>query len=393
LWELLWNPPALTPPHPLFLYDIMFVLALLAAPLIISSSWYTIYILLISYINSRLHARAYQDIRRYVHSVRAVGQLVVASAKLARVEAGFLERFSACCGEAVRKVWFLPLLARSVGAESKQRRLARSIRVYPNIFFLSEVRGFYRSLRLTQRNREALQKLFLTVGEVDALLSVASYRTSLDYFCEPEFTGEQGFELEDAYHPLLAELVPNSIDLSVRGILISGGSMSGKSTFLRTVGLNVLLAQSIVTCHARVYKACPLRLITFMDRVESVLEGRGYFLDEALRVRAAIEAIGQAPTTLVIFDELFRGVSSAERITAASRVLGYLSKRDAFVLVATHDLELTKLLGDVYANFHFSQGGGESGFQFDYKLKEGPAVVGNAMALLRHLGYPEDITM
>ncbi|HBG09514.1 MAG TPA: hypothetical protein DDX25_05805, partial [Firmicutes bacterium] len=95
LWELLWNPPALTPPHPLFLYDIVFVLALLAAPLIISSSWYTIYILLISYINSRLHARAYQDIRRYVHSVRAVGQLVVASAKLARVEAGFLERFSA----------------------------------------------------------------------------------------------------------------------------------------------------------------------------------------------------------------------------------------------------------------------------------------------------------
>ncbi len=154
-------------------------------------------------------------------------------------------------------MWFLPLLARSVGAESKQRRLARSIKVYPNIFFLSEVRGFYRSLRLIQRNREALQKLFLTVGEVDALLSVASYRTSLDYFCEPEFTGEQGFELEDAYHPLLAEPVPNSIDLSVRGILISGGSMSGKSTFLRAVGLNVLLAQSIVTCHARVYRACP----------------------------------------------------------------------------------------------------------------------------------------
>lgn len=247
-------------------------------------------------------------------------------------------------------------------------------------------------MRLIQRNREALQKLFLTVGEVDALLSVASYRTSLDYFCEPEFTGEQGFELEDAYHPLLAEPVPNSIDLSVRGILISGGSMSGKSTFLRTVGLNVLLAQSIVTCHARVYKACPLRLITFMDRVESVLEGRGYFLDEALRVRAAIEAIGQAPTTLVIFDELFRGASSAERITAASRVLGYLSKRDAFVLVATHDLELTKLLGDVYANFHFSQGGGESGFQFDYKLKEGPATTRNAIALLRYLGYPEEIT-
>jgi len=94
----------------------------------------------------------------------------------------------------------------------------------------------------------------------------------------------------------------------------------------------------------------------------------------------------------VILDELYRGTNSEERIFAARRVLEYLIRRNALVLAATHDLELTSLLAKEYTSLHFSERVGALGLEFDYKLKEGPATTRNAVALLRHLGYPKEIT-
>lgn len=168
--------------------------------------------------------------------------------------------------------------------------------------------------------------------------------------------------------------------------------MSGKSTFLRTVGLNVLLAQTIATCTSQSYQACPLRLLTSIGRSDNVVEGKSYYLEEALSVLRILEAINDRITTLVIFDELYRGTNSEERIFAARRVMEFLARRNAFVFMATHDLELTDLLADSYASMHFSERVGELGLEFDYKLKEGPATTKNAIALLRYLGYPGEIT-
>ena len=96
--------------------------------------------------------------------------------------------------------------------------------------------------------------------------------------------------------------------------------------------------------------------------------------------------------TLAIFDELYRGTNSEERIFAARQVLEYLVQRNVLVLAATHDLELTELLQETYDSWHFSEKVGELGLEFDYKLKKGPALTRNAIALLRHLGYPQEIT-
>ena len=122
------------------------------------------------------------------------------------------------------------------------------------------------------------------------------------------------------------------------------------------------------------------------------VEGKSYYLEEALGVRRVLDALNEEIVTLAIFDELFRGTNSEERIFAAWRVMEYLINRNAMVFVATHDLELTELLEQSYTSVHFSERVGDMGLEFDYKLKKGPATTRNAIALLRYLEYPKEIT-
>ena len=166
--------------------------------------------------------------------------------------------------------------------------------------------------------------------------------------------------------------------------------MSGKSTFLRTVGVNALLAQTIATCPARVYRGCPVQLKTSIGRADNVVEGKSYYLEEALSVLRIIKAVNNDWVTLAIFDELCRGTNSEERIFAARQVLEYLVQRNVLVLAATHDLELTELLQETYDSWHFSEKVGELGLEFDYKLKKGPATR-NAIAFTS-LGLSPRIT-
>lgn len=391
LCTLLWNTPDLKPLHPVFLYRLLFVLALLAPLLLFASLRFVLVVVFLFQINMYLHFKVQKEIKAHFEGVRALRQLISAANKIAQVDAEFLGPLPEVIRDALQKVKGYSRIVRHVGLESTDP-LTYMLEQYVAIFFLAEVRGFYKALEFISENREALQQLFLAVGELDALQSIASYRASLDYYCEPEFGAARGLELKEAFHPLLAEPVPNSITVAERGILITGSNMSGKSTFLRTVGVNVLLAQTITTCLAASYRGCPLRLITSIGRADNVIEGKSYYLEEALSVLRIIEALSDELTTLAIFDELYRGTNSEERIFAAQRVLQYLVRRNALVLAATHDLELCDLLAEEYTSHHFSERVGDLGLEFDYKLKAGPATSRNAIALLRYLGYPQEVT-
>lgn len=168
--------------------------------------------------------------------------------------------------------------------------------------------------------------------------------------------------------------------------------MSGKSTFLRTVGLSALLAQTVYTVCAETYHARPMRLITSIGRADNVVEGKSYYLEEALAVLRVLQVLDSRRHLMCIFDELYRGTNSEERITAAYRVVKYIAKHNTLVFVATHDLELTEMLAQYCQNVHFSERVSDIGLEFDYKLKPGPATTRNAIALLRYLNYPAEIT-
>lgn len=388
---LLWGDPEVHPVHPLWLYRIMFILAVLSPLLLFAGAQYTLAILFIFQINMYLHYKVQKRILSHFEGVRSLRQLVSAAKKLAAIRDRSLEDLLSRIRGPLAQVQQFTKIVRFVGVETTDPFM-HMFQQYFTIFLLAEVRGFYRALDFIESHQEALQELFLASGEVDALQSIASYRDSLEYYCEPDFIKERNLQLEEAYHPLLRDPVPNSIVAGDQGLLITGSNMSGKSTFLRAVGLNVLMAQTIGTCTSRAYQACPMRLLTSIGRSDNVVEGKSYYLEEALSVRRILEVISDEMTTLVIFDELYRGTNSEERIFAAQRVLEYLVRRNSLIFVATHDLELTTLLADTYISWHFSERVGQLGLEFDFKLKKGPATTKNAIALLRYLGYPEEIT-
>ena len=203
--------------------------------------------------------------------------------------------------------------------------------------------------------------------------------------------------MTDLCHPLLVEAVPNSIGLAPpHGILVTGSNMSGKSTFLRTIGVNAVLAQTINTCVATEYRAPVLTVRSVIGRGDDLMSGTSYYKDEVEAVLALVHLSRSRLPHLFLFDELFRGTSTAERIAAGDAVLAELLGQDQgdetglphIVIAATHDRELVDLLAGAYASYRFSDTVGSGGLSFDYKLRAGPARSRNAIALLELYGAP-----
>jgi hypothetical protein len=266
---------------------------------------------------------------------------------------------------------------------------------YINIQLLMDVNALYFASRELRTRGAHLVQLIEAVGDIDAAVAVASFRESAARWVRPRFRdANQPAELTDLQHPLVDDAVPNSIALAPpRGVVITGSNMSGKSTFLRTVGVNAVLAQTINTCLARSYEAPRYRVRTCIGRSDDLIAGKSYYLVEVESVLALVDASKSLEPTLFIFDELFRGTNAVERIAAGEAVLRTLLQEHHphVVLAATHDGELVELLHDTYVVFHLGDAIGPDGLSFDYHLTPGPATSRNAIALLKLNGAPESL--
>ncbi|NLA27663.1 MAG: MutS family DNA mismatch repair protein [Firmicutes bacterium] len=264
---------------------------------------------------------------------------------------------------------------------------------YMKVFFLLEVRGFYAALREIEKQRTNLQSIYLRVGELDAFQSIASFRSELEDYSEPEFVpGGSYLNVKEARHPLLDKAVPNTIELKDQGVLITGSNMSGKSTFLKTIGVNALLAQSICTCLAQSYVSCFFKIGASLGKSDSLAEGKSLYYMEAERLLTLVNAAGDSAfPSLCLIDEVLSGTNYIERIAAAEAILSYLAAKNALVIVATHDLDLAQKLKDAYRCYHFTDHVGREGLYFDYILKEGLTTTRNAIKLLEQMEYPEEI--
>lgn len=391
LSDLLWTSFTVEPSPRMPLFKFLHIAACLSPIAFLISRYGFLLVLAIFLVNMILHFNEQKRIRSHFDSVKALSRLIFAAKQIVALDCEDLQEYNKVCSKALREVEKYQRAVQYVGVETTDP-LVGLFQQYIGIFFLSEVRGFYRAIEIIEEKRTEMQQIFGVIGELDALQSVASYRVHLEFYCEPLFIAEKRITIEDAYHPLVADPISNSITADKKGILVTGSNMSGKSTFLRSIGLNALLAQTIFTCHARSYEGCCVQLITCIGRSDNVVEGKSYYLEEALAVRRIIRSLEDRVVTLCILDEMFRGTNSEERITAGHRVLNYIIQRNAIVFVATHDLELTELLVDSYTNVHFSERVGSQGLEFDYKLKTGPSTTKNAIALLRYLEYPKEIT-
>jgi len=196
------------------------------------------------------------------------------------------------------------------------------------------------------------------------------------------------------FHPLIYNCVPNSIRTRTdEGVLITGSNMSGKTTFIRSIALNALLAQTIYTTCTREYKAPLLKIQTSVRTMDNLRENTSYFQAEALSILDIINQASQDEPvkSLIIIDEIFRGTNTIERVAAAKSVLTYLTDNKNFVFVSTHDLELAELLDNDYAVYSFEEQVNDTRLVFDYKMKTGVLKNRNGIAILETIGYPESV--
>jgi len=263
---------------------------------------------------------------------------------------------------------------------------------YLKILFLVDVLSYRAVRRLLGLHRELLQDLFLAVGEVDALRAMASFLGACPVSCVPDFGGPRsGRKVRGLIHPLLDSPVPHDLTMDRGALLVTGSNMSGKTTFLKTLGVNAVLAQ---VCHHALATACALpllRVVTSIGRADNLIEGRSYYLAEVESVHRIVSAAESREPHLFLLDEIFRGTNTAERIAGGYGVLRHLANGRHLVLVATHDGELVDLLEGVYEVCHFTEEVGAEGLAFDYTLRPGPSTRSNAIALLEFAGFPEGL--
>ena len=261
---------------------------------------------------------------------------------------------------------------------------------YMKIYFLLEISGFYSALGKIKKHLHELRKLFEMVGYLDALISIASFRLQYHQFCQPAFE-EDNYSVEDIYHPLLEKPVSNPFSFDGKNIIITGSNMAGKTTFLKTLGVNAILAQTIYTSMAQSYRAPFIKVVSSIGRSDNLISGKSYYLAEIESILRLIQASESETVHLFIIDEIFRGTNSVERLAASVEVLKYLVNDKDYTLFATHDLQLTKLLDGNHRNFHFQEHVSKEGLLFDYKIQSGSSKTRNAIALLDHAGYPKSI--
>jgi DNA mismatch repair ATPase MutS len=167
--------------------------------------------------------------------------------------------------------------------------------------------------------------------------------------------------------------------------------MSGKTTFLKTLGVNALLARTVATCAARRWEGPAYDVVSAMGRSESLAEGTSYYLSEVRRVGALLQAADEPLPRLFLLDELFRGTNTVERISAGRAVLARLAREPHLTAVASHDLELVPLLHGAYVPYHFREEIAGGVLSFDFRLRPGPSSTRNAIALLDWARYPAEV--
>jgi hypothetical protein len=269
---------------------------------------------------------------------------------------------------------------------------------YLNLAFLLDANGVYLGARDLRVHHAALLRVIAAMGEVDAAISIASFRAGRREWTRPRFVQAGApARLSNLRHPLLVDPVPNSVNLAPgRGLLITGSNMSGKSTFLRTVGVTAVLAQTVNTCLASEYCAPVFSVRSCIGRSDDLLSGRSYYIAEVENLLGLVEASAGSSAHLFLLDELFRGTNAVERIAAGQAVLLELVSNSGptnphVVIAATHDGELVDILPERYSAFHFGDAVGAEGLFFDHQLRPGPATTRNAIALLRLHGAPQDL--
>lgn len=262
---------------------------------------------------------------------------------------------------------------------------------YLRMCFHLDIIKFNSMLKQLQQDMDGIWEIYALLGELDSCLAIGAYRASLPVWCVPQFADNAGIIMDEGYHPLVSEAVPNSLRMK-KNILLTGSNASGKSTFLKTMGINILLAQTVYTCAAKSFSLPFCRLFTAISLKDSVFLQESYYMAEIRAIKRILDCAEEGVPVVCMVDEVLRGTNTVERIAASTQILRQMSRMGILCLAATHDGELTKTLEEEFDNYHFEEELIRGDVRFSYQLLPGKAESSNAIRLLEELGYSPQVT-
>lgn len=280
-----------------------------------------------------------------------------------------------------------------VTAKKTSGNIFDSVMDYFRMLFHIDLIKYNSMLSFFKKNRDLLNRIYHNVGYLDSMIAAASFRRLLPYYCEPilEKSSKPGIRATDIYHPLISEPVVNSIS-EHSSVLITGSNASGKSTFIKTLAINAILAQTIFTATCKSYRGSYFLICSSMALRDNIFSKESYYMVEIKSLKRILDRINDEIPTLCFIDEVLRGTNTLERVAASSRILSYLARKNTMVFAASHDIELTHILESDYSNYHFQERIEKDEIIFDYKLYQGKAISKNAIKLLDMLKFPKEIT-
>lgn len=374
----------------LILYvSLLLVFIISIVGLLMFKSKYFLALFLVSIIiNITVYYKTSEKRQNQIELVKHISKIVLASKQILKLEFNEIAEYNVRLRKSYKKLkdihWKSAVLLKPLDLD---------LLSFLKVFMLLELIIYEDLINYIYKYKEEVMETYEVVGNIDALISIASYRESLKYYVKPELVNKNQellIECEDIYHPLIKKPIKNSI-ITKESILITGSNATGKSTFLKTIAINSILAQTIYTCTAVKYKAAYFKTYTSMALRDNLLNNESYFIVEIKSLKRILNNLDNDIPVLCFIDEILRGTNTIERIAASSQVLKHLRGQNCLCFAATHDIELTDILRNHYVNYHFQERIVNNEIIFDYKLYKDKTKSRNAIKLLEIMGYDKEI--
>ncbi|TWJ04413.1 MutS-like protein [Mucilaginibacter frigoritolerans] len=274
-------------------------------------------------------------------------------------------------------------------------RLNLLVKFVLNVFCLWDIRQVIAIENWKKNNHQSFETAFDVVAEFEAIISLASLKINNHDWCIPQIADGEGYTIiaKHLAHPLISgdKRVDNDFELdnAFKIDIITGSNMAGKSTFLRTIGINTVLALCGAPVCASEMKVSVITIITYMRIKDSLNESTSTFKAELDRLQLLLKAVESDDKVFFLIDEMLRGTNSVDKYRGSKAVIEQLIKKKAVGMVATHDLQIAELEAahpDYVRNFYFDIKVKDGEMLFDYKIKHGECKTFNASLLLKQIG-------
>ncbi len=240
---------------------------------------------------------------------------------------------------------------------------------------------------IQKQDKKNLMQSMKDISYLEGMISLANIAITKENICIPKRSNDICLEFEELTHPLLEEdvCVPNSFSMSEHIYIITGSNMSGKTSFLRTIGINLILASAGTYVCASEFHSCYLKIFTSMRIQDNIEKGISTFYGELLRIKEAIVYQKEKKPMIVLIDEIFKGTNYNDRMLGATNVIKKLNQDNVLLFITTHDFELCDTKVAKVENCYFTEFYEKDNILFDYKIRKGKCTTTNAKYLMKRL--------